>query len=259
MQDPSRFYKSSWKRRIHGLREAHTGPSSAPPAWIPAAVRTFSPAPNSASERLVGRASVMWSRALVFRSVQRVGSTGAFSDSIPSRLKRPPGKPFASVSGHRAAVLQRTIWERRVVERRFRAFSTSPVRSEVSGDDLVVEAEQEDLDDHAASPSGPIARVQHDRATFSGTWYPTPLLPPKTVSGSDQGGSRGLYLRGPVGARGRVPAPQRSNPLSARSHATGPAKRVQELHGLSGTAANKEAQGHEVGLREAVLPGSGAR
>lgn len=118
-------YKSSWKRRIHGVREAHTSPSLAPPAWTPAAVRAFSPAPKIASERLVGRASVVWSCALVFRSVQRVGSTGAFSDSIPSRLKGPPGKLFASVSGHRAAVLRRTVWERRVVERRFRAFPTS--------------------------------------------------------------------------------------------------------------------------------------
>jgi len=69
-----------------------------------------------------------------------------------------------------------------------------PVCGEVSGDSLVVEAESEDLDGHAPGPSGPIVRVRHDQSTFSGTQYPTPLLSSRTVSGSDQGDSRGLIF-----------------------------------------------------------------
>lgn len=160
---------------------------------------------------LVGRAPVAWSLDLAFRSIQRVGSTEALSDFMPSCVKGPPEDmleaallmygPATAASRISRATKARALrghdvtaqaicrelraqsgyvaehgLARRVVERRFRVFHQPPVCGEVSGDDLVVEVEPEDLDGHTG-PSGPRARILHDRAPFSGMRYSTPLFP----------------------------------------------------------------------------------
>lgn len=85
----------------------------------------------------------------------------------------------------------------------FGIFHQLPVCGEASGDDLVVEAEPEDLDGYAG-PSGPRARVRRDQATFSGMRYSTPLLPPERFRVVTRAILAVFYLRGRAGVRGRA-------------------------------------------------------
>lgn len=100
-------------------------------------MHAFSPTPKSASERRslaelpsYGAAPSFFglsngSGGLCTQPLKEAAGGYAHPPRPASRGQDVAGKPFALVSGHKAAMLRRTIWERWVVERWFRAFPTS--------------------------------------------------------------------------------------------------------------------------------------